>query len=79
LLLSPDFSVLKRVTDFAAFIASPPDEAAFSALRGAEAIGRPLGSEDFVAGLEKLLGRQIARRAPGRKKSAGGGHQPDLF
>jgi hypothetical protein len=29
--------------------------------------GRPLGTEEFVAELERLLNRAIARRAPGRK------------
>ena len=39
----------------------------FSDLRRAEATGRPLGAPEFVSGLENLLGRKIARRAPGRK------------
>jgi len=39
----------------------------FSELRRAEATGRPLGAPEFVAGLEKLLRRKIARRAPGRR------------
>ena len=36
----------------------------FSELRRAEATGRPLGTPEFVTGLENLLGRKIARRAP---------------
>ncbi len=39
----------------------------FSDLRRAEATGRPLGAPEFVTGLESLLGRKIARRAPGRR------------
>jgi putative transposase len=39
----------------------------FTSLRKAEGIGRPLGTADFVSELERRLGRQIARRAPGRK------------
>jgi putative transposase len=39
----------------------------FSDLRRAEATGRPLGAPEFVRGLEKILGRTIAKRAPGRK------------
>jgi len=39
----------------------------FTELRRAESTGRPLGAPEFVAGLENLLGRKIARRAPGRK------------
>ena len=35
------------------------DEAAFAALRGAETTGRPLGNDDFIKGLERLLGRPL--------------------
>jgi putative transposase len=42
----------------------------FSDLRRAQATGRPLGAPEFVTGLENLLGRKIARRAPGRKPAA---------
>jgi len=33
----------------------------------AEATGRPLGAPELVTALENLLGRKIARRAPGRR------------
>jgi putative transposase len=63
--------VLDRVPDFARLLAPDPrDDGAFSALRLSEQSGRPLANADFVAGLERLLGRRIARRAPGRKKAA---------
>jgi len=39
-------------------------------LRHAESTGRPVGAEEFVDGLERLLGRPIARRCPGRKPNA---------
>jgi putative transposase len=55
------------------------DEAAFVALRGTETTGRPLGNADFIAGLERLLGRCIARRAPGRKPATAGLQQPTLL
>jgi hypothetical protein len=42
----------------------------FSDLRRAEANGRPLGASEFVTGLEKLLGREIACRAPSRRPTA---------
>ena len=61
--------VLDRVEDFAALIARGDDQAQFAAIRAAELTGRPLGTADFVADLERLLGRRIARRAPGRKPS----------
>ncbi len=59
--------VLDRVTDFAALIADQADDAGFAVLRSAEQTGRPLGTADFIAGLERILRRPIARRAPGRK------------
>jgi putative transposase len=46
---------------------SAAGDAAFARLRGAETTGRPLGNADFILGLERLLGRPVARRAPGRK------------
>jgi putative transposase len=57
--------VLDRAPDFAALIAGDADDPAFGALRAAETTGRPLGNRDFVAGLERILDRPIARRAPG--------------
>jgi putative transposase len=59
--------VLDRVEDFAALIETDADHPAFTALRAAETTGRPLATADFVADLERRLGRPIARRAPGRK------------
>ncbi|MBI3675613.1 MAG: transposase [Proteobacteria bacterium] len=60
--------VLDRVRDFAAFLAPQnADEDSFTAIRNAEGTGRPLGTKEFVEGLERVLGRKIARRAPGRK------------
>ncbi len=54
------------------------DEACFAALRGAESTGRPLGNDDFIKGLERLLRRPIARRAPGRKPTNPVTDQPKL-
>ena len=74
--------LLDRVaeTGLAALLrSSGEDETAFAALRGAETTGRPLGNADFIAGLERLLGRTIARRAPGRKPGAADAAQPDLL
>jgi len=59
--------VLDRVERFAELIATDADDPAFAALRAAETTGRPLGTRDFVAELERRLGRTVARRAPGRK------------
>lgn len=61
--------VLSRALDFAALIApDAKDEQVFLRLRAAEGTGRPLGNAEFIAGLERILGRPIAKRAPGRKR-----------
>jgi hypothetical protein len=38
-----------------------------AAIRAGERTGRPLGSAEFTAGLERRLGRPLARRKLGRK------------
>jgi putative transposase len=62
-------SVLDRVSCFADLLLENREEA-FSALRRAESTGRPVGTADFVTGLERVLGRRIARRAPGPTPAA---------
>jgi putative transposase len=57
--------LLERVDDFAGFLDSPEDGAAATALRAAETTGRPLGSADFIVGLEQRLGRKLAQGRPG--------------
>ena len=61
--------VLDRWPNFRDLLLQDYDEA-FSSLRKAEGIGRPLGTADFVIELERRLGRPIARQAPGRKATA---------
>ena len=70
-------AVLEREPRFAALLAEDGEQG-FAALRRAEGSGMPVGSADFVADLERLLGRPIARRAPGRKPSPVIGGQPEL-
>ena len=58
--------LLDRIPDFAGMLESgTDDDPAFAAIRAAENTGRPLGGRDFVAGLERSLGRAIFRRRPG--------------
>jgi len=61
--------ILGRVTGFREDLLQPKPGEDFGDLRRAEGTGRPLGTADFVSGLEKVLGRKIERRAPGRKPS----------
>ncbi len=67
--------LLDRIVDFAAFLAEGEDASASAALRSAETTGRPLGNEAFIQGLERILGRRLARGRPGpaaRSKAAEG-------
>ena len=70
--------VLSRIPDFANLLAQPGD-GGFDALRACESTGRPLGNADFIAGLERILGRPLAKRAPGRKPKARDDKQGRLF
>lgn len=58
--------VRDRFPRFADLLDSAPEEDLFARLRAAESIGRPLGSERFVARLERLTGRPLrpAKRGP---------------
>jgi putative transposase len=58
--------VLERMPRFHEFLEHDCGEM-FGALRRSERTGRPAGAEEFVKGLEGVLRRPIARRAPGRK------------
>jgi putative transposase len=62
--------LLDRVGRFCDLIDSDADQVAFAALRAAESTGRALGSSEFVAALERLTGRRLRPRKPGRKPSA---------
>ena len=58
--------VLDRIPHLKALLQGNTEDD-FSDLRRAETTGRPLGAPEFVTRLENMLGRKIARRAPGRK------------
>ena len=70
--------MLEREACFAALLADDRDQG-FAVLRRAEGTGRPSGAAEFVVGLERLPGRPIARRAPGRRATGGGAEQLDLL
>jgi hypothetical protein len=54
-------------------------DAGFAGLRTAESTGRTLGNEQFIAGLERILGRRMAKRAPDRKAKLGDERQSLLL
>lgn len=57
--------LMDRIGDFAAFLSEDEAPASSAALRTAETTGRPLGNAAFIAGLERILGRRLARGRPG--------------
>ena len=59
--------LLDQVGDWAGFLDAGLSEAEHAAIRAGERTGRPLGSAEFVAGLEQRLGRALARQKPGPK------------
>jgi len=59
---------LERYGDFAAFLGeSADDAAAWRALRQSETSGRPIGSADWMAEIEKRTGRVLAAQKRGPK------------
>ena len=72
--------VLERTQNFAELIAGNCEQdGRTAALRTADTTGRAVGTPQFVADLERRLGRPIARRAPGRKPAAKAEDQPALL
>ncbi|MEA2917326.1 MAG: REP-associated tyrosine transposase [Bradyrhizobium sp.] len=53
-----------RFPHFADLLASDPEAELFARLRAAESIGRPLGNNRFLAGIERLAGRLLK---PGKR------------
>ena len=64
--------LLDQVGDWAGFLEAGLSEAEHAAIRAGERTGRPLGSPEFVAALERHLGRVLARQKPGPKGKADG-------
>lgn len=62
--------VLSRTGDFAAFLDEDRADGLYDPLRRADAVGRPLGSVDFMAGLENRLKRRLFPQKRGLKPKA---------
>jgi putative transposase len=56
--------VKQIIPDFAGLLGSVPEQDLFDRLRAAESIGRPLGSDRFMARIERLTGRILK---PGKR------------
>ena len=68
--------LLERFGEWGELLATGLDDEEADLLRLHERTGRPLGSPEFVARLEKLLNRALAPRKPGRKPKAKRGLKP---
>jgi len=58
------------IPDFAAFLTAPADPATTTRIERAPTIGRPLEAPEWVAALERRLGRALAPGKPGPKLRA---------
>ena len=65
--------LLERFGDWSAFLAGGLGADEHGAIQAGERTGRPLGSAAFLAGLERRLGRALARRKPGPKPKESAG------
>lgn len=65
---------LERVGDFRAFLGEEFDEAmSYASLRKAESVGRPIGSKQWLAGMEANTGLALAPQKRGPKAKPDGG------
>ena len=55
------------IPDFAALLTAPADPATTARIERAPTIGRPLGAPEWIAALERQLGRRLAPGKPGAK------------
>jgi len=60
--------LLELVPRWGRHLSADPDEETVRRLRRHEGTGRPLGGERFLQRLEKIVGRLLRPRRPGRKK-----------
>jgi hypothetical protein len=65
------FHLKQLVGDWGAFLSEAGNEDGIMLLKRHERTGRPLGSQRFVVGLEKSLGRRLLRQPPGPKRKNG--------
>jgi putative transposase len=69
------------IPDFAALLAAPADPVTTTRIERAPTIGRPLGAPEWIAALERRLGRPLAPGKPGPKPRVDGdtGREPLLL
>ncbi|MDQ6958888.1 MAG: hypothetical protein Q9M24_07260, partial [Mariprofundaceae bacterium] len=62
--------MLDRVSNWAELLASG-DQAMFDDVRMHERTGRPLGKDSFIEKMSFLVGRELGKKKPGRKRKDG--------
>jgi hypothetical protein len=62
--------LIERLGSITALVDIEPEDSPLTRLRSAEATGRPLGSNEFVTQLERLMQRRLQRQKRGRKPKA---------
>jgi putative transposase len=60
---------VSQIGDWSAFLRGEEKNEELELLRRNQSIGRPLGSEDFIEKLEKITGRCLKKKRPGRPKT----------
>jgi putative transposase len=70
--------LLALIPDFAALLTAPADPATTTRIERAPSIGRSLGAPEWVAALERRLGRALAPRQTRPKAANGPGHQAGI-
>ncbi len=60
--------LLQVVRDWQAFLASGQEQL-FAAVRTHKRTGRPLGGEDVAQKISPVVGRDLTRKKPGRKRT----------
>ncbi|MBC7361950.1 MAG: transposase [Candidatus Aminicenantes bacterium] len=67
-ILSP-MPLLSQIKDWSAFLRGEEKDEDLKQIRKNQSTGRPLGDENFVELLERLTGRPLKKKRPGRRKT----------
>ncbi|MBS3819951.1 transposase [bacterium] len=70
--LLSDFPLLSEIPDWSSYLREPVTEEDRRLLLQHEKCGRPLGSKDFLRKIERITGRPVIKRKPGRPRKKAG-------
>ena len=59
--------MLDRISGWSEYLSTPETDNVLKQIRVNQTTGRPVGSEDFIAELERLTGRRFRKMASGPK------------